>query len=106
MVIKMIKHADIDSFNDIINDDLVLVDFFATWCGPCKTLGPVLEDISSDRSNLVIAKVDIDECSSLAKEYGVMAVPTLILFKNGKEIAKQTGFMPKDMLTSWIEDNR
>lgn len=102
----MIKHADLNNFDAVINDDLVLVDFYATWCGPCKMLSPVLEEIANERSNISIVKVDIDESSDLARKYGVMAVPTLILFKNGKEISKQTGFMSKDMLIDWINKNK
>ena len=102
----MIKHATEENFNDLINRELVLVDFFATWCGPCKMLTPVLEEIDSDRSNVEIVKVDVDECESIARNYGIMSVPTLILFKNGTIISKQSGFMPKEPLSKWIEDNR
>lgn len=94
-----------DNFNELINDELVLVDFFATWCGPCRMLGPVLEELSSDRSNVKIVKMDVDECHDIAKEYGIMSVPSLLLFKNGNLISKQIGFMPKDELNSWIEAN-
>lgn len=103
---NMIKHADNNNFDSLVSNDLVLVDFYATWCGPCKMLSPVLEDLSSDRANIDIVKVDVDESESLARRYGVMAVPTLILFKNGVEVAKQTGFMSKDMLSNWIEEHK
>lgn len=102
----MIKHASVENFNDLINSEIVLVDFFATWCGPCKMLTPVLEDIASDRANISVVKVDVDECSELAKNYGIMSVPTLLLFKNGQMISKKVGFMPKQEITSWIEENR
>ena len=72
-------HCNNDNFKELINDELVIVDFFATWCGPCRMLGTVLEEI---KNNYKIVKVDVDECSEIAKEFGVMSVPTLIKFKN------------------------
>ncbi len=95
-----------NNFDDLINDDLVLVDFFATWCGPCRMLAPVLEEISSDRSNLKIVKMDVDQNEEIAKRYGIMSIPTLGLFRNGNLITKRTGFMPKEELNNWIEENR
>ncbi len=101
-----ILHANSDNFEQLINDDLVLVDFFATWCGPCKMLSPVLEEISQERSSVKIVKVDIDNESDLARRFGVMSVPTMILFKQGQEVSKQVGYMPKELLTRWIESNK
>lgn len=101
-----VMHANEGNFKEMVDGDLVLVDFFATWCGPCKMLGPVLEELDSDRSGIKIVKVDIDESRSLAQEYGVMSVPTLFLMKNGQVVSKKSGFMPKEMLTSWIEEGK
>lgn len=94
------------NFKSLINDELVLVDFFATWCGPCRMLAPVLSDLANDRGELKIVKIDIDENQSLAREYGVISVPTLMLFKKGNLVAKQSGYMPKELLSRWIEDNK
>ena len=69
-------------------------------------LSPVLEDLANDRSNVNIVKVDVDECQNLAKNYGIMSVPTLLLFKNGSLISKRNGYMPKEEITSWIEQNK
>ncbi len=99
-----IVHVNEENFRENISNDKVLVDFFATWCGPCKMLSPVLEEIKEDRSELKIVKVDVDESPMLAKEYGVMSVPTLLLFENGELKKRQSGFMPKEMLNNWIED--
>lgn len=101
-----IMHANQENFRDLVNDELVLVDFFATWCGPCKMLGPVLEELSNDRDNVKVVKVDIDEARDLAREYGVMSVPTLFLFRNGSVVAQKTGYMPKEMISSWIDEVR
>ena len=99
-------HGNESNFSDLTNHGLVLVDFFATWCGPCKMLGPVLEDLASDRSEVEIVKVDIDENGNLAKSYGIMSVPTLMLFKDGQLIDQKVGFLPKELLTKWIEEHK
>ncbi|MFV0250063.1 MAG: thioredoxin [Bacilli bacterium] len=102
----MLLHGNEENFNDLVSKDLVLVDFFATWCGPCKMLTPVLEELASDRDSIKIVKIDVDECNDLARNFGVMSVPTLILFKEGKKIATKSGYMPKDTLTNWINENK
>ena len=100
-----IIHGNENNFNDIVQGELVLVDFFATWCGPCRMLGPVLEELAEERSNITVAKIDVDESASLAKNYGIMSVPTLLLFKDGKLIDQRSGFIPKEELTRWIESH-
>ncbi len=93
-------------FKNIINSDYALIDFFATWCGPCKMMGPVLENVASNRDTIKIAKVDVDKFESLARTYGVMSIPTLILFKNGQVVATKVGFTPEPLLNEWIDSNR
>lgn len=90
-------------FNEKINGDYVLVDFFATWCGPCKMLGPILENVSK---NIDVLKVDVDKFENLARDYSVMSIPTLILFKKGQIVDKKIGFIPEVMLNEWINNNR
>ena len=97
-------HANKENFDSLISNDIVLVDFFATWCGPCKMLTPVLEELSNDRSLVKIVKVDIDESMDLAKRYGIMSVPTLLLFKDGKLIANRVGFVSKNEIEDWIRE--
>ena len=82
----------------------VLVDFFATWCGPCKMLGPVLEEVADETDALKIVKVDIDQNMDLAQSFGIMSVPTLIMFKDGEEFDRQIGFRPKEQLLEMIEN--
>lgn len=100
-----IIHANEGNFNDLIMNGKVLVDFFATWCGPCKMLSPILEEIASDRSDTKIVKVDVDECESIARQFGIMSIPTLIKFDNGKIIDKKVGFLSKEEITAWLEQN-
>lgn len=96
------EYGNVDNFETLINNDVVLVDFFANWCGPCKMLSPVLDDIASERSNVKIVKVDVDKNEELAKKYGIMSIPTLLLFKNGQVIDKHIGYISKDMLIEMI----
>ena len=102
----MLKHANESNFNEMTGKGLVLVDFFATWCGPCKMLGPVLEDMASDRDSIDIVKVDIDESMNLARQYGSMSVPTLVLFKDGQVVAQTSGFQPKESIQQFIDNNK
>ncbi len=95
-----------NEFNETINSEYALVDFFATWCGPCKMMGPVLENVSSNRDNIKIIKVDVDKFESLARTYGVMSIPTLILFKKGQIVDKKVGFLAEPLLNEWIDNNR
>lgn len=93
-----------NNFNEQIKEGVVLVDFFATWCGPCKMQSPVLEELKEDRSDVKVVKIDVDQETEIARLYGVMSIPTLILFKDGNEVAKNVGFMPKELLVQWINE--
>ena len=98
----MLKHINNrDEFKESIKEGTVLVDFFATWCGPCKMLSPVLEEVSKE-SNIDIIKVDVDEAGPLAALYGIQAVPTLILFKDGNPVGTRMGYQNKNQLLAFI----
>lgn len=88
------------------NEGPVLVDFFATWCGPCKMVSPLLEQVSEEMGDKIkIGKLDIDQSPELASKYGVMSIPTFIMFKDGKEVAKNVGSMPKSGIEAFINSN-
>lgn len=101
----MIIHLENENYDEIVNGGLVVVDFFATWCGPCKMLSPVLEDVSKDM-NIKIVKVDIDDHLDIAKRFGIMSVPTLLVYKNGNVVDKLVGFMPKEYIEDKLSNYR
>ncbi|CEN24452.1 thioredoxin [[Clostridium] sordellii] len=101
----MAKIVNTGNFRGAVEEDkgVVVVDFFATWCGPCKMLAPVFESVSEELSNAKFVKVDIDESLELAQKFGISTVPTMMIFKDGKVVDKLVGFMPKESLKSKVE---
>lgn len=95
-----------NNFNETIKNGVVLVDFFADWCGPCKMLSPIIEELSNEISDVNFVKVNIDESNEIANSYGIMSIPTLMLFKNGKMVNKTVGFLPKENLKKFIIENK
>ncbi|UGS24716.1 thioredoxin [Flavobacterium channae] len=94
-------------FNDIINsNDLVLVDFYADWCGPCKMMSPILQDVKSNLGDAVkIIKVNVDQHQDLASHFMVRGVPTLMLFKKGKMLWRQSGVLSANDLTTIVNNH-
>ena len=98
-----IVHGSGQSFSSEISDGLVLVDFWAPWCGPCKMIAPVLEELDADMNGKVkIVKVDVDENQETASNFGIMSIPTLVLFKDGQPVDKVVGFNPKEALAELV----
>lgn len=86
------------------NSGLVLVDFWATWCGPCKMIAPIVAEIASENDGkITVGKLDVDANGQTAMKYGVMSIPTLILFKNGQPVERLVGYMPKERLMNKIK---
>lgn len=101
----MAKIINTGNFRGAVEDNqgVVVVDFFATWCGPCKMLAPVFESVSEELNNAKFVKVDIDESLELAQKFGISTVPTMMIFKDGKVVYKLVGFMPKESLKAKVE---
>lgn len=101
----MILHiVDEKEFDEVIKEGKVFVDFFATWCGPCSMLAPVIEEMdqAGEFGEIKIVKVDVDEAPEIAMRYGIQSIPTLLLLENGQIINSALGFMPKPMLRKFI----
>ena len=102
-----IKTTDSDFAKDVLEADVpVLVDFWAEWCGPCKAIGPALEEMSDELGDQIkIVKVNIDENPQTPQQYGVRGIPTLLIFEKGQVKAEKIGAAPKAKLAEWIEEN-
>lgn len=99
-------HIENDFKEQVINNEgLTVVDFWAPWCGPCKMFGPIFENVSTNHDNIKFCKLNVDDDETeISREYGVMSIPTIILFKDGKEIKRNIGFMDEDSLIEFLGD--
>lgn len=99
-----VLHVNQESFEKIIHESSkpVLVDFWATWCGPCRMLAPVLEEVAKERQDITVCKVDVDEERELALEYGISSIPTLLVFKNGEVVKKSIGVISKEEMLALL----
>lgn len=103
------QEVDDDGFEATVRDAPVpvLVDFWAPWCGPCVQAAPIIEDIAEELAGEVLTlKVNTDEAQRVAGKFGIRSIPTFIVFKNGKEVARQSGLMPPDRMKQWVERAR
>ena len=97
----MIKELNKDTFNEVLeSNEKVLVDFYADWCGPCKMLSPIMEEIAKEYK---VYKVNVDESSDLAQEYGIMSIPCIIVFQNGKDINRSIGLKSKSEIEEMVK---
>lgn len=94
----MLKKLNKDNFQaEVLNNGCVaLVDFYADWCGPCKMVAPIIEKIANEHSEITVGKVNVDEAGDLAVKYGIVSIPTLIIFKNGEEHGRLIGYRPEE----------
>ena len=101
---NVIKVTDQNFEQEVISSDMpVLVDFYADWCGPCKILSPVVEEVAQENSNIKVVKVNVDESQETAVKYQVMSIPTLVVIKNGNEVARSIGVVSKSQILNMIK---
>lgn len=100
-MVRLIKTED--EFNDIILNSKVVIDFYADWCGPCKMLSPIVEEVADMLNDVVFAKVNIDEVEILPRRYNVMSIPTLLVFEKGNLVKSNVGYIDKDDLLNFIK---
>jgi thioredoxin 1 len=96
-------YANANDFTEKTKEGTCLVDFYADWCAPCRMLGPVLEQIAKENTDIKVVKVNVDENQGLAQDFGVRGIPALMVMKDGKTVANRAGFMPKDALVDWVK---
>ena len=102
----MVKHVNETEFKDVAASGVVVVDFSATWCGPCKMLAPVYDEASEDMADkATFLKVDIDESPNLAQQYGIVSVPSVVVLKDGVRVDMTVGFQPKEAIVQFVEKN-
>ena len=102
----MVNKISVEEFNQVEASKIALIDFSATWCGPCRMVGPVVDQLSNEMKDVEFFNVDVDDDPELAEKFGIQSIPALILLKDGKEVSRSVGFKPKAMLESWINSNK
>ena len=100
----MINHDfDVNNLNELISNGVVLLDFYADWCGPCKMLSPELDTLVKNNSNIMVYKINVDNNPDIARSYGIMTIPTLVLYKNGELVNKHIGYFTCDDFKEWVK---
>ena len=101
---SIIKISKENFASEVLNSNKpVLLDFYADWCGPCRMVGPIVSEIANERNDVKVGKINVDEQQELAMQFGVMSIPTLLVFKNGEIVKKQIGFIPKQAVLGLLD---
>ena len=99
----MVKQINKDNFDELISTGKVVVDCYADWCGPCRMLSPIIDELSEEISDITFYKLNVDEAQDIAVRFGIMSIPTLLVFENGEEINDLVGFRTKEELLSILK---
>lgn len=99
----MVMHFDEKTFDEAVRGEKpVLVDFWATWCGPCRMLSPIVDEVASEHPDVKVGKINVDEQPELAQQFGIMSIPTLLVFKNGEKVQESVGLIPKEKVEALL----
>ena len=104
MILNITEKSEFDKI--IQTNELVIVDFWATWCGPCRMLGTVIDEYSNENPDAVLVKINVDDAKGLASDYDVASLPTIMIFKNGNINASKIGYLTKSVFEKYISDNK
>ncbi len=99
------KQINANEFDEEVKSGVTVVDFFATWCAPCRMMGIILEEVSEEHPEFNIVKVDVDQNEALARKFGVMSIPTIVIMRDGKQVEKHVGLMQKDDLVDLVKSH-
>ncbi len=103
-MMEIIHLENVNQFKElIVSEEKILVDFYATWCGPCKMLSPIIDEVAEENKEYKFYKIDVDENEEFDKQFGIMAMPTLLVFEDGKLTKRQTGFISKEELEEFLK---
>ena len=102
-----VMHITKANYDELVknSDKPVLLDFWAPWCGPCRMVGPIVEEIAQEREDIAVGKINVDQDPELARHFGVMSIPTVVFLKGGREIARKVGVMPEAVYDGLIQEN-
>jgi thioredoxin 1 len=103
MEAKMAKELNESNFSSSIEKGIAIVDFWAPWCGPCKMMTPVIEKIANENPNLIVAKVNVDECPGIAQKYNILSIPTIIIFKDGEPSGQTIGVVTEKVIMEKVK---
>ena len=98
----MVKKVNAVEFDELMGKGTVIADFSATWCGPCRMLSPVMEELSEEKKDITFINIDCDECPDIAGRYNIMSIPAVLLFKDGQKVAETVGFRSYEEMDEWI----
>ncbi len=101
MSVQKIDRANFEAIKS--QSKTVLLDFYADWCGPCRMVSPIVDEIAEEREDIVVGKINVDECPDLAGEFGVFSIPTLVVMKNGEIVSQSAGARPKDQILAMLD---
>ena len=103
MAVLSVNNANFEAVKN--SEKTVLLDFYADWCGPCRMVSPIVDEIAEERSDILVGKINVDECPELAMKFGIVSIPTLIVMKNGEPVNKMVGARPKSEIISALSVN-